>query len=842
MKLTYVLLPLLLCLLPAAGMADSGHLHSAIPLLEKLVETPVNKTVLGELRFLAEAIENSPDNRQVKAALLAVVACGRLQAGQTEGGLAVCRKIKTDYGVSDFAGLVDPARLETPGQPGKVSMQQVERCYRQVLENALAVVVNAVRQSKVAKVQASARIGKSEFRKPGEKAPEPKPFVAASLAEQIKRPEDYPMPDRSKANLFDGLVYLCRRKNLDLSVDPEVLSMLAGLNADLPTLAAVEDFAALETLLSSHSLLLAKAEVAPNRSTAFVTAPSLWSYSSACRLLQDNDLQGAFRMLEEGATDTTRFAEHAAKFKDILLTTARTRRSLNTLDRNLRGALEAYERAKTAAGVSRPAGGLERGDGSSATGAGAAARQSLQRATRQVEEIKIEFENAVRSIGEANLSVVERFNEAVEARLYAEASYILEYLVDTRRLADEMAQAFTDADKKFKVAIPWSTKVDVPEDIQAARAMLKDAVKSAAARVDAARPIVNSNPAKAAEQFSAAFHQDRVNLAARVGMGHCAVRRHTAVLADVFENNWADDGLAARLAGENRNRRRDGFLRAMNFVTYGSIPLPVEGEGEDKQAAAGISLAAAPGAVLTLTVRLDQRRRSAGRRQPARTDPYWKNLRLARVDESDLLAQGISFSNQEKTDPRLSAAALDVLKWLKWSHEKAMRNKGMHIEFALPDGPAPDDSLGLAAALGGYSCISNAPLRPDVASTGALQPDGALRSAGAAYDGLSAAARADRIELLLAPRSAEPELLFVPLDYLCLVVIISADQIGVLKNYAFDPTYRGEAIDRLREAQALTLLGQHESALPILQDIAARYPEIYTARRLLELMALYRRD
>ena len=47
-------------------------------------------------------------------------------------------------------------------------------------------------------------------------------------------------------------------------------------------------------------------------------------------------------------------------------------------------------------------------------------------------------------------------------------------------------------------------------------------------------------------------------------------------------------------------------------------------------------------------------------------------------------------------------------------------------------------------------------------------------------------------------------------------------------------------MESLREAQVLTLLGQYESAIGTLREIAGRYPEIYTARRLLELIALYR--
>jgi len=831
-----------LCLTPLTGAADSGHLHSAIPVLEKLTEDPDNATMLGELRFLTGAIEDSPENRQVKAALMAVIACGRLQAGLHAEGLEVCRKLKANYGNTDFARLVDPVRLSEPGQPDTVSSQNVERQYKQVLQNATALIAKTVKQNKVAKLQVKALIAKSNFRKAGEKDTEPQPFVPAVLAESRKETESYAVPSRSKANLFDGLVLLCKRKQLDLSVDPEVLPTLARLEADLPNLAATEDFTTLEALLSQHSLLVSEAEVAPGRKTAFITTPSLWTYSTACRLLQDNDLAGSYRTLNEGATDTTPFAEHVTELKDTLISTARNRKNLKTMTKKVRGALDAYRRALNASKSPKPAAGLERQDGRAPAVASGAAKQSLDRASRQLEEVKQEFENVLRTIGEGNLVMVERFNETFDARLYTEAALILDYLVETQRVIGEILQVLRD--NKISVSADWfgKGKGEVPEEILGARSTLTDIVKRADTRISAAQPLLESNLAKATELFSAAFHEDRVNLEARVGVGYCAIRHHTVALAEVFDKNWADDELAARLASENRGRRKQGFLQAMNFVTYGDTPPPAGSPEGAKQSAVGTSMAAAPGAILPLTVRLESRRTSRRRRPPVKQDPYWKNLQLARIDERDLAAEGITLGGQQKYDPRLLAALQDVHKWLKWTFGKAVKGKGLHVELTPPDGPEPNHSLGLPTALGGYSCVTNTSLRQDVASAGALQPDGSVRAIGGVHDRVAGAVKADRIEVLLLPRAVEANLLFVPIDHLCRVTIVTADQVGALKKHAFDSTYRAEAMESLREAQVLTLLGQYEAAREILQDIAGSYPEMYTARRLLELIALYQRD
>ena len=60
-----------------------------------------------------------------------------------------------------------------------------------------------------------------------------------------------------------------------------------------------------------------------------------------------------------------------------------------------------------------------------------------------------------------------------------------------------------------------------------------------------------------------------------------------------------------------------------------------------------------------------------------------------------------------------------------------------------------------------------------------------------------------------------------------------------LPRWGYQVVPRRDVLQKLREAQALTLLGQFESAKPVLLETANRYPEFYSARRLLELIALY---
>jgi len=97
------------------------------------------------------------------------------------------------------------------------------------------------------------------------------------------------------------------------------------------------------------------------------------------------------------------------------------------------------------------------------------------------------------------------------------------------------------------------------------------------------------------------------------------------------------------------------------------------------------------------------------------------------------------------------------------------------------------------------------------------------------------------VSVIIVPRDNEADLMLLPMDKLCRIVVISAADIRTVIPYATDPTFNRGAFDRLRRAQALVLAGRWEESEPLLLEALADAPELDTARRLLELLAFWKK-
>jgi predicted Zn-dependent protease len=80
--------------------------------------------------------------------------------------------------------------------------------------------------------------------------------------------------------------------------------------------------------------------------------------------------------------------------------------------------------------------------------------------------------------------------------------------------------------------------------------------------------------------------------------------------------------------------------------------------------------------------------------------------------------------------------------------------------------------------------------------------------------------------------------LFLSLDQLCRIAIISASDIQTYIEYATTKT-ADDPLAQLRKAQMMILMGYRSEAKNILVDLAGKNPEIYSAYRLLEVIAIH---
>ena len=169
----------------------------------------------------------------------------------------------------------------------------------------------------------------------------------------------------------------------------------------------------------------------------------------------------------------------------------------------------------------------------------------------------------------------------------------------------------------------------------------------------------------------------------------------------------------------------------------------------------------------------------------------------------------------------------------------------MKIEFhQLVSGKA-GDSAGVTIALAGLSQLKSVPVRQSVAMTGSIRADGAVKAVGGVPQKITGAHRASDIEIVIVPKENEPDLLFTPVEQLCRLAIITANDVQTYLKYALDPKDGStsmeaveidSALKKLRVAQALIQLGRPAPAREILRSVVATNREIYNARRLLELI------
>ena len=123
--------------------------------------------------------------------------------------------------------------------------------------------------------------------------------------------------------------------------------------------------------------------------------------------------------------------------------------------------------------------------------------------------------------------------------------------------------------------------------------------------------------------------------------------------------------------------------------------------------------------------------------------------------------------------------------------------------------------------------------------TGSFRCDGSVHAVGGIFEKIRGAATTPGIEIVVLPKENESAVLLLPLDTLCRVALISADNIQTYLNYATDLSYGEQALAKLRQAQVLLLIGKYGDAEPLLLEAAAECPELYTAKRLLEVIAFW---
>ena len=199
----------------------------------------------------------------------------------------------------------------------------------------------------------------------------------------------------------------------------------------------------------------------------------------------------------------------------------------------------------------------------------------------------------------------------------------------------------------------------------------------------------------------------------------------------------------------------------------------------------------------------------------------------------------------DEVDPLMQMSAYEAYKWLRTLDDSLGNTKAINITFHKLGGAKGGDSAGVALAASGYSAVKSIPVKASVAMTGSVRADGAVKGVGGVPQKVAGAFHANGVETVIVPLENEADLLFVPVEQLLHLTLIVSDRIDTYLNYAMnwpskdmtkEQTEAQETLRSVQLAQVLLSLGDRTSATSVLEAVAARHPEIYTARRLLALL------
>jgi hypothetical protein len=204
----------------------------------------------------------------------------------------------------------------------------------------------------------------------------------------------------------------------------------------------------------------------------------------------------------------------------------------------------------------------------------------------------------------------------------------------------------------------------------------------------------------------------------------------------------------------------------------------------------------------------------------------------------------ISFGDYGEKDMFMVIAAIESWKWLHYRYLQPSTNKqdkqiGLHIELSDLTSGWAGDSAGAAFGVAAWSAWSKTPLLQNVAMTGSIRSDGSVTAVGAVRLKVSAALRGEGIETVIVPKANISDLASMSFEDLCAIAVVTADNMDTCLAYATGTGEAAKSIPSLRKGQMLAFIGRRKEAWDILLPIVARHPELYSARRLAEVLITY---
>ena len=667
-------------------------------------------------------------------------------------------------------------------------------------------------------------------------------------------------PFSFSGNGFDFIVRLSSERQTKISIDPVAIDRLANLkvNISVPSLDRTSKLVEVEA--GKVGLVVNPVVLEPNTKVLFLTTPSAWGYYQAIERMKNGDLQGAYKILAETAADSSGFGNDVTGMKVVLQNILQGNRDLTAMEKNIRASMEQLARADSAV-INLEA--FAASTGSHAVGQ-EAAKMAVARAKSEWGQAVASYVQVYKSLlhfdevmFENSGPLISRFREVSDTGLIAEPKMILNHLVaglsrmkDLHTLAAN-ARGTERAVQGFRELVEKSvSKFDEPpSDLREMQAEMERSSDTANGTIRQAVASLGNNPALAEELFVVAHSLDRSELTASAGLGYCQIKKHSVSLGLLFRGIDASSaGLEGeRLLHELQAQQKTYLIEALTALRVTNAPPPFSSRTVKVGSSKGLAIHNDQGAIFGISVSVSPMDKPTSALQ-TQADGYWAKLtRKLRVSEAT--GEPIVFGDYGQKDFNLLISSVQALKWLR-SIEPSMTSNsmGLKIEFHNLRGGKSGDSAGSTIAVSAYSSLKNVGIFQDLAMTGSIRADGAIKAVGGVPEKIEGADREVGVETVLVPYENRANLVVVPADTLCRLAIITLNDMREYLKYTISPSpvlslaearqytvYRN-ALARLRVAQALLLSGERNVSLKLLREIASDRPEIYNAGRLLELI------
>ena len=690
------------------------------------------------------------------------------------------------------------------------------------------------------------------------------PAVVAQPLHQValKVPEtEAQKPFSFSGNGFDFIVSLSSERQAQLSIDPIAIDRLANLKVSISVPSLNPTATLVEAEASKAGLVLNPVELAPNVKVLFLTTPSAWGYYQAIGKIKTGDFQGAYKILADTTADSSAFGNDVTGLKVVLQNILQGNRDLAAMEKHVQSSMESLARADSAvinleafaASTSSHAVGQE-------AAKMAAARAKSEWAQAVASYVKVyngllQFDDVM---FDHSSPLVSRFREVSDTGLIAEPKMILGQLVlgltrmkDLHLLAENARGTERSVDAFRELVEKSRSKFDEPpSDIREMQAEMERSSDTVNGTIRQAVAVLGNNPALAEELFVVAHALDRSELIACAGLGYSQVRKHSVSLNQMFRGIDAASAVSERerLIHELQVQQKTHLIEALTALGMTNAPPPFSIRPIKVGSSKGLAIHEDQGAIFGISVSVPPMDKPTPAPQ-TQAEGYWAKLtRKLRVSETT--GEPIVFGDYGQKDFNLLISSVQALKWLR-SIEPGMTSNslGLKIEFHNLLGAKGGDSAGSTIAVSAYSSLKDIGVFQDLAMTGSIRADGAIKAVGGVPEKIEGANREAGVETVLVPYENRANLLVVPVSTLCRLAVITLGDAREYLRYSVSPVpslssadarqYAAlrNALARLRVAQALLLAGERKVAFKLLREVSATHPEIYNAGRLLELLS-----